>query len=115
MMQLSRLVLLATAFAIATFVLGWWAVPIVAAIYGTISAAQRGNSIVAGFAAMLGWGALLAITAARGPVGTLAAELGGVLNIKPIGVYAVTIAFPGLLAVSAAVVARALTPARNQR
>jgi hypothetical protein len=114
MMQLSRLVLLATAFAIATFVLGWWAVPIVAAIYGAISAAQRGSSIVAGFAAMIGWGALLAITAARGPVGTLAAELGGVLNLKASGVYAVTIAFPGLLAISAAVVARALASPRRQ-
>ncbi len=114
MMQLSRLVLLATAFAIATFVLGWWAVPIVAAVYAAISAAQRGSAIVSGFAAMLGWGALLAIDAARGPVGTLATELGGVLNIKPIGVYAVTIAFPGLLAISAAVVARALTARGNQ-
>jgi hypothetical protein len=62
---------------------------------------------------MLGWGALLAITASRGPVGTLAAELGGVLQLRPIGVYAVTIAFPGLLAISAAVVARALASARS--
>jgi hypothetical protein len=114
MMQLSRLVLLATAFAIATYVLGWWAVPVVAAVYAAISVAQRGNAIVSGFAAMLGWVALLAIDAARGPVGTLATELGGVLNLKPIGVYAVTIAFPGLLAISAAVIARAFAAARNQ-
>ncbi len=114
MMQLSRLILLATAFAIATFVVGWWAVPIVAAVYAAISSAQRGSAILSGFAAMLGWAALLAITAARGPVGTLAAELGGVLNLKPIAVIAVTIAFPGLLAISAAVVARALTARGNQ-
>ena len=114
MMQLSRLVLLATAFAIATFVLGWWAVPIVAAVYAAISSSQRGSAIVSGFAAMLGWAALLAIVAARGPVGTLAAELGGVLNLKPIAVYAVTIAFPGLLAISAAVVTRAFTAPKTQ-
>jgi len=36
-----------------------------------------------------------------------------VLNIKPVGVYVVTIAFPGLLAVSAAVVARAIASARS--
>ncbi len=108
MMQLARLVLLATAFAIATFVIGWWAVPLVAAIYAAITAAQRGTAIVCGLGAMLGWCALLAITASRGPVSTLATELGGVLNLPSFGVYAVTIAFPGLLAISAAVVARAL-------
>jgi hypothetical protein len=115
MMQLSRLVLLATAFAIATFVVGWWAVPVVAAIYAAISSAQRASAVLSAFAAMLGWLALLAIDAARGPVGTLATELGGVLNLKPISVYAVTIAFPGLLAISAAVIARAVTARPAQR
>jgi hypothetical protein len=113
MMQLARLVLLATAFAVATFALGWWAVPLVAAGYAAITTAQRGSAILSGVAAMLGWGALLAITASRGPVGTLATELGGVLQLRPIGVYAVTIAFPGLLAISAAVVARALASRRS--
>jgi hypothetical protein len=108
MMQLARMVLLATAFAIATFALGWWAVPLVAAVYAAITSAQRGSAIVSGLAAMFGWGALLAITASRGPVGTLAAELGGVLALPPAAIYAVTIAFPGLLAVGAAVVTRAL-------
>lgn len=112
MMQLVRLVLLAAAFAIATFVLGWWAVPLVAAIYAAATTAQRGSAVVSGIAAMLAWGALLAITAAQGPVGTLATELGGVLKLKPFAVYAVTLAFPGLLAVSAAVVARAVAPRR---
>jgi hypothetical protein len=109
MMFWTRLVLLAAAFAIATFVLGWWAVPIVAAIYAAISSAQRSSALTSGLAAMVGWAALLAITAARGPVGTLAKELGGILQIRPMGVYALTIAFPGLLAISAAIVARAIT------
>ncbi|MFI5232537.1 MAG: hypothetical protein ACHQSE_08485 [Gemmatimonadales bacterium] len=109
MMLLSRLVLLATAFAIATFVLGWWAVPLVAAVYAAISAAQRSSAVVSGVAAMLAWGALLAIDAARGPVGTLAAELAGILQLRPVGIYAVTIAYPGLLAISAAILTRALT------
>ena len=113
MMQLARLVLLATAFAVATYAVGWWAVPLVAAGYAAITTTQRGSAVLSGFAAMLGWGVLLAITSSRGPVGTLAAELGGVLQFRPIGVYAVTIAFPGLLAISAAVVARALASARS--
>jgi hypothetical protein len=109
MMFWTRLVLLASAFAIATFVLGWWAVPVVAAAYAAISSAQRSSALASGLAAMLAWAALLAIAASRGPVGTLATELGGILQIKPAGVYAVTIAFPGLLAISAAIVARAAT------
>lgn len=111
MMGLARLVLLATAFAIATFAVGWWAVPLVAAVYAAITTAQRGSAIVSGFAAMLGWAALLAITASRGPVGVLAVELGGVLKLSPNAVYAATIAFPGLLAVSAAVLARSISAA----
>lgn len=112
-MLLTRLVLLASAFAIATVAIGWWAVPIVAALYAAITTAQRSSALLSGLAAMLGWGALLSAAASRGPVGTLATELAGVLNLKPIGVYAVTIAFPGLLAISAAVVARALASARR--
>ncbi len=112
MMQLLRIALLAAAFAIATFVLGWWSVPLVAAIYAVMGSAQRGSAVACGVAAMAGWGALLLVTAAQGPVGTLAAELGGVLKLSAFAVYAVTIAFPGLLAVSAAVVARALAPSR---
>ena len=74
---------------------------LVAAIYAVISSAQRGSAVISGLAAMLGWAALLAVAAARGPVATLAAELGGVLSPRTAGVYAVTIAFPGLLAPTA--------------
>ncbi len=113
--ELLRLALLGAAFALATFVVGWWAVPVVAACYAAITSAQRGSAVASGVAAMLGWGALLAWTAAHGPVGTLAVELGGILQLKPVGVYATTIAFPGLLAVSAAVVARAARRAYSGR
>ena len=110
MMRLLRFALLTAAFALATFAAGWWAVPLVAAIYAGITANhRRGSAVLSAFAAMLAWVILLAITAAQGPVGVLAGELGGVLSLKPIGVYAVTIAFPGLLAISAAVAARYLT------
>jgi hypothetical protein len=109
MMLLSRLVLLATAFAIGTWVLGWWAVPLIGAVYAAISSAQRSSAIVSGVAAMLGWGALLAIDASRGPIAALTAELAGILQLRPAGIYAVTLAYPGLLAITAAVVARAFT------
>lgn len=114
MMLFSRVVLLAAVFALATFAVGWWSVPLVAVLYTVIAArgtelAGRSSAVVAGIAAMLGWAALLAIAAARGPVPTLAAELGGILRLPASGIYAVTIAYPGLLAISAAIVARVLT------
>lgn len=108
MMHLARFALLAAAYAVATFAVGWWAVPLVAAGYAAITTAQRGSAVLSGFAAMVGWGVLLAATASQGPVGTLAAELGSVLKLNSVAVYAATIAFPGLLAVSAAVVGRFL-------
>lgn len=113
MMPLARFVLLAAAYAVATYAAGWWVVPLVAAGFAAITRAQRGSAALSGFAAIVGWAALLAITASQGPVGTLAAELGGVLQLKPAAVYAVTLAFPGLLAVSAAVVGRALVSPRR--
>jgi hypothetical protein len=64
---------------------------------------------------MAGWGALLVMTATQGPVSTLATELGGVLSLKPVGVYAVTLAFPALLALTAAIVARAIVTALAPR
>jgi hypothetical protein len=114
MMLFSRTVLLAAVFALATFAVGWWSLPLVAVLYTVIAAggtglADRSSAVVAGMAAMVGWAALLAIASARGPVPTLAAELAGILRLPTAGIYAVTIAYPGLLAISAAIVARVLT------
>ena len=106
---LLRVLVVTAVCAAGTFLLGWWAIPLVAAVYcGGTARQQRGGPVVVSVAAMLSWALLLAITASQGPVGTLAATLGGVLSLKPVGVYAVTIAYPGLLAISAAIVARAV-------
>jgi hypothetical protein len=104
---LLAMLLLAAAFALATVAFGWWAVPVVAALWALIARRQRGGAAIAGIAAMVGWGALLAIDASRGPLGALAQTLGTLFSMKAIGVYAITLALPGLLAVTAAVVARA--------
>jgi len=89
--------------------LGWWAVPVAAAVYGGMTHSHRGGPLVAGVAAMLAWGVLLAVDAWLGPLSRVASLVGGVLQVRPIAVYVVTLAFPGLLAVSAALVARAAT------
>jgi hypothetical protein len=108
-----RLVLLAAAMAVATAAFGWWAVPVIAALWGLIARRQRGTALAAGFAGMLAWAALLALDAVRGPMGPLAQSLGGLLSVKAIAVYAVTLALPGLLAVTAALLVRSVATARS--
>jgi hypothetical protein len=108
-----RLLLLAGAFAAATAAVGWWGVAVVAASWGVIARARRASALESGLAALVAWGALLAIGAARGPIGSLAALIGSDLRIRPVSVYVVTLAFPALLALTAALVARSLALSRR--
>jgi hypothetical protein len=101
MRRVIGLVLLAEAFAVATFGLGWWSVPIVAAAWAVYSTDQN-RARVAAFCAMGGWATLLALDFARGNVGTMATQLGGVMSLPPIVLYVLTLVFPALLAWSAA-------------
>jgi hypothetical protein len=95
------------AMAVATIAFGWWGVPVVGAAYGVSARHERASALVSGIAGMLSWAALLLWVATLGPVGTLAGALGGVLSIKPVGVYVLTLCFPGLLALTSAMVSRA--------
>ena len=79
-----------------------------AALFGVLTTRDRGGPLVAGAGAMLAWASLLVYDATRGPVGTVAATVGGVLQMKPVGVYALTLAYAGLIAVCAAVIGRAV-------
>lgn len=100
-----RTLLVSLAFAAAT-VIGWWALPVSAAAFGAMTSRDRSGPIVAGVAAMIAWSGLLLYDAAFGPVGEVAATLGGILQIRPIAVYVLTLAFAGLVALCAAIVAR---------
>lgn len=100
-----KAVLLAEAFAVATFALGWWTVPLVAALY-SLATSNPNRARTAALAALGGWATLLLLDAAKGPVGAMAARLGGVMNLPPAVLWILTLVFPALLAWSAA----ALTP-----
>lgn len=102
-----RIAIVAVALAAATAI-GWWAVPLAAAIFGVITRRDRGGPVVAGVGAIVAWGGILAYDAFRGPVGAVAQTLGGVLQVRPIAVYVLTLSFAGLLAVCAALVARTI-------
>lgn len=105
MSKLVRYVLLAEAFAVATFGLGWWAVPIIAAAWGFFSTDPARVRNVA-LAAALGWATLLILDAVRGPVSAMGTQLGAVMGLPPVVLYLVTLVFPALLALCAAMIAR---------
>jgi hypothetical protein len=100
MKPIIRYVLLVGAFAVATYGLGWWSVPLIAALWGFFSADfHRVRN--ACLAAATGWALLLLLDVARGPVGSMAAQLGELM----------TLLFPAALAWSAAAVTRRPDPA----
>lgn len=109
-----RALVVALAFTAATAV-GWWGIPAAAALFGAITARDRGGPLVAGLAAIIAWGGILAWDATQGPVNSVASALGGVLNVLPIAVYVLTMAFAGLIAVCAAIVARTIARAMTAR
>jgi hypothetical protein len=100
-----KYVLLAEAFAVTTYGVGWWSVPVVAALWGLFSDdAHRARN--AAIAAAGGWGTLLLLDAVRGPVGTMARQLGEVMGVPSLVLYLLTLTFPALLAWSAATMFR---------
>ncbi|MEO8194369.1 MAG: hypothetical protein ABI681_11020 [Gemmatimonadales bacterium] len=96
-----RIVLLSEAFAVATFGLGWWAVPIVAAAWALISSTSNAPRLAA-ICAAAGWATLLLLDVARGPVSAMGEKLGGVMNLPAAALYLLTLLFPASLAWSAA-------------
>ena len=96
-------VLLSEAFAVTSFGLGWWSVPIVAALYAAMSGDVNRARVVA-LCAAAGWLTLLLLDVARGQVGTMGAQLAGVMNMPAPLLYVLTLVFPALLAWSAATI-----------
>ena len=101
MRALLALLLLAAAFALGTWILGWWAVPLLGAAWGVM---QRGRPrfATAFAAAALAWTLLLAWNAAGGAMGGLVTTLGGIFMMPGAALLAVTVLYGALLAACAA-------------
>ena len=100
-----KAILLAEGFAVATFGLGWWSVPIVAVLWALVSR-DANRAALAALCAAGGWATLLLLDIARGPVATMGTKVGAVMGVPPVVLGIATLLFPALLAWSAA----ALTP-----
>lgn len=107
----ARVLLLASAIAIGTWTLGWWAVPLVGAAWGLLrrDRPRFGDAFVA---AMLAWAALLAVDAAGGAMDRLSTVMGGIFSMPGSLMLAVTVLYGALLAGCAAQVA-GFVPARR--
>ena len=103
-----QLVALALAFALGTWFVAWWTVPVIGAAYGAWGVRQRVTLVTALLAGIVAWGALLGLAAMSGPMGRLLEVLGGVFRVPGGALVVLTLAYGGLLAVSAAAVARGL-------
>lgn len=111
-----RVLLLAGSFAIGTWILGWWAVPLFAAGSGVLARHASRQALAAGIAGAIAWGVLLVWTAIRGSVWSFASQVGGAVGLSGIVLIVFTVVFPGLLAWLAASLAQMLArgkPATN--
>jgi len=108
MREFLKFLLLSEAFAVSTFGAGWWAVPIVAALWGIFGAPAPTRAMFAALCAATGWGSLLLLHATQGSLGSVASQVGEVMNVPPVALYVLTMLFPAIIAWSAATLSPAL-------
>ena len=101
------------AIATCTWVLGWWMVPVVGGVYGFVRSRDAATPLLAGLAGMVAWGVLLMISATGAPAGSVADAVGQAMRVGPGALLALTLAYPALLAASAAGLVKALTRPRR--
>jgi hypothetical protein len=107
-----RVALLALSFAIGTWVLGWWAIPLFAALAGVVARHVRHQPVAAALAAALAWATLLAWSAIDGSVWSFSRIAGGAMGLSGALLIVLTVAFPAALAWLATAVAQPLARAK---
>ena len=109
MRALRNLLALTLTLAVATALGGWWAVPLVSAVW-TLGAPRRAAVLYAAVAASMAWTALLFWTASGGAAGAIDDVLAQIMHLPVRAPIALTVAYGALLAGSAALVAQAIRP-----
>ena len=114
MRQAAAFLVLTLAFGAASL-LGWWAIPATAALWGILRPVARRPALFAAAAAALAWTAWLLVDALspRGDFGGLATRLAGIFSLPAPVLIAGTVLFAALLAGSAAYVGGAIAPTRK--
>lgn len=99
-----RVFLLALAFAIGTWIAGWWSVPLFAAVGGMMALHVRHQGMAAALAAALAWAALLGWSATQGSVWSFSRIAGGAMGVSGVTLILATLIFPAAIAWTATVV-----------
>jgi len=89
--------LLSLAFALATWIGGWWAVPVLGGAWGLVQRRSFMRAPMAGLAGAAGWALLLTWQATRGPVAEVAAAIGPVLSLSGSQFFLLTVGFAAVL------------------
>ena len=105
--------IMSIAFALATAVVGWGAIPALAAIWGFVARGEERPAMVAAVAAGGGWLLLMVWVATQGPVGEVARRAGGVMSVPGFGMVIVTLAYPMVVAWAAAALTNAVTESKR--
>lgn len=104
-----RVALLAISFAIGTWILGWWAVPLFAAVAAVLARSVRAQAMAAALAAAVAWAGLLAWSAAQGSVWSFSRIAGGAMGMSGVTLILATLIFPAAAAWLATVVVQLVT------
>jgi hypothetical protein len=100
-----ELVLLSLGLAGATWFGGWWALAVIAALWGLLRPGPPGR---AGLAAVLAWAAILVGTIPLAPLARLVPRMGGLFGLPGWAALLLTLLYAGLLGWSAARLARGI-------
>ena len=112
---LGAFLLLVAAFALASWI-GWWAVPLVAALWGFLRPGFPRPILAAALAGLLGWAVWLLIDLSYEPaaLARLGSRLGAVMQLPAPLLLLLTLLFPALLAWSSAALACGLAGLLHQ-
>jgi hypothetical protein len=100
--MIPALSIVAVVIAALTWIVGWWAVPVVAAVAGVVLWQRRGSAWLIALGAVLAWSALILVDAVSPRFTVLSGRVGAILRLPAGALLTVTLLFAALLAWSAA-------------
>jgi hypothetical protein len=112
--MIRRLIVLGSAMAALTVVVGWWGVLLVSVVWGVVADRVTKPARTAALAAVVAWLVLLLSAAMRGPVWTLSETLAGIFGMPGVILLVTTVVFPGMLAFAAAALIGEATRVRGR-
>jgi hypothetical protein len=113
MRALTNILALTLTLLVATVLVGWWTVPLIAGVW-TLAAPRRAAVFYAAFAGASAWGALLVLRARDGGLARIDALLSQIMHAPGPLLIGLSVFYPALLAGAAALVAQSLRPPTAQ-